>query len=43
MQLQNEQTQIMATLGLSQNSLARHAAQLGPFMQELVLDNNITL
>lgn len=33
MKLQNEQGQIMASFGLTQASLARYAAQLGPFMQ----------
>lgn len=37
MQLQNEQGQIMASFGLNQGTLARYAAQLGPFMQELQL------
>lgn len=37
MQLQNEQGQIMGSFGLNQQNLARHAAQLGPFMQELQL------
>lgn len=35
LQLQNEQGQIMAAFGLSQQSMAKYAAQLGPFMQEL--------
>lgn len=37
--LQKEQTQLMASLGISQASLAKYGPQLGAFMQELVLDN----
>jgi len=33
MQLQGEQGQLMASLGLNQASLAQYASQLGPFMQ----------
>lgn len=43
MKLQGEQAQLMAKFGLSQQKLAQYAQQLGPFMQELIFSNNITL
>lgn len=43
MKLQGEQTQLMASFGLTQPKLAQFAGQLGPYMQELIFSNNITL
>lgn len=43
MELQTEQSQLMQSLGLSQATLARYAQQLGPFMQDLVFSNDISL
>jgi formate dehydrogenase maturation protein FdhE len=43
MELQTEQSQLMQSLGLSQATLARHASSLGPFMQDLVFSNDISL
>ena len=43
MKLQGEQSQLMASFGLTQQKLAQYAQQLGPFMQELIFSNNISL
>lgn len=43
MKLQGEQTNLMASFGLTQQKLAKYAQQLGPYMQELIFSNNITL
>lgn len=43
MQLQNEQTNLMAVFGLSQQKLMQFGPQLAPFMQQLVFDNDISL
>lgn len=43
MQLQGEQQQLMNKIGISQASISKYAAQLGPFMQELVFSSNISL
>lgn len=33
----------MATIGINQAVIAKYAAQLGPFMQDLVFDSSISL
>jgi len=33
----------MAMIGISQATIAKYAAQLGPFMQELVYDSDVSL
>jgi HD-GYP domain-containing protein (c-di-GMP phosphodiesterase class II) len=43
MSLQREQTQLMATIGISQATVARYGHQLGAFMQELVFDSDVTV
>jgi hypothetical protein len=43
MQLQNEQSQLMSTFGLTQAKMAQFAQQLNPFMQSLMIDNTLTL
>lgn len=43
MELQGEQTQLLALAGISQTKFAQYAAQLGPFMQELVFSSDIQL
>ena len=40
-ELQKEQTELMATIGVNQASIAKFGPQLGPFMQELVFDSDI--
>jgi len=42
-QLQKEQTELMAAIGINQSSIAKFGPQLGPFMQELVFDSDISL
>lgn len=43
MTLQGEQQQLMAKIGINQASIAKYASQLGPFMQELIFDSNISI
>lgn len=43
MDLQKEQQKLMTMIGINQSMMAKYAAQLGPFMQELVFDTNISL
>ncbi len=44
MELQGEQTKLMALVGINQAKFAQFASQLGPFMQDLVFGNaEITL
>ena len=43
MDLQKEQTHLMASIGISQAAIAKHGAQLGAFMQELVFETSISL
>lgn len=43
MELQNEQTELIAHVGISQAHLVQYAPQLGPFMQELVFGNDVPL
>ena len=42
MELQKEQTQLMAAIGVNQTTIGKFGPQLGPFMQELVFDSDIT-
>ena len=42
-ELQKEQTQLMAAIGVNQASIAKYGPQLGAFMQELVFDSEIDL
>ena len=43
MELQKEQTHLMASIGISQAAIAKHGAHLGAFMQELVFDTTVSL
>lgn len=43
MELQHEQTDLIAQSGISQAHLAQYAPQLGQFMQELVFGSDIPL
>lgn len=43
MQLQNEQGQLLGSIGLTQAKLAQFGPQLAPFMQELILNSDISL
>lgn len=43
MQLQGEQQQLMAKIGINQASISKFGAHLGPFMQELVFASNISI
>ena len=43
MELQKEQTQLMANIGISQAAIARHGPHLGAFMQELVFDTDVSI
>lgn len=42
-ELQKEQTELMAAIGVNQASIAKFGPQLGPFMQELVFDSDINV
>ena len=43
MGLQQEQSQLMAKIGVNQAKIAQYSAQLGPMMQEMIFDSSITL
>jgi hypothetical protein len=43
MQLQHEQTQLMASFGLTQNKLAQFGPQLAPLMNELLLSQDVSV
>jgi hypothetical protein len=43
MELQNEQTQLLNTLGIEQIKFEQYAAELNPFMQSIIQDSSITL
>lgn len=43
MALQGQQQNLMASIGINQAVIAKYAAELGPFMQELVFDSSISL
>ena len=43
MELQKEQTNLMASIGISQAAIAKHGAHLGAFMQELVFDTPVSV
>ncbi len=43
MQLQQEQNNILTSLGLTQAKIAKYGPQLAPFMQELILNTDISL
>jgi hypothetical protein len=42
-QMQGEQAQLMASVGLTQSTMAKYAQHLGAFMQEMIFDKSITL
>lgn len=42
-QMQGEQVQLMASVGLTQAKMAKYAHHLGAFMQEMIFDKTITL
>jgi hypothetical protein len=42
-QMQGEQVQLMASVGLTQSKMAKYAHHLGAFMQEMIFDKTITL
>lgn len=43
MELQGEQTELLGLAGISQGKFAQYAAQLGPFMQELIFSSDVSL
>lgn len=43
MQLQQEQNNVLTSLGLTQAKIAKYGPELAPFMQELILNTDITV
>lgn len=43
MQLQQEQNNILTSLGLTQAKITKYGPELAPFMQELILNTDITV
>jgi hypothetical protein len=43
MELQNEQTQLLNTLGIEQTKFEQYAPELNQFMQSIIHDSSITV